>query len=275
MKIMKLDVILLIKPFFTGDKYQTIGNKRVLFDKLFLNTRGYFVYGYGKEIIKGRKLAIKGEYDTEEWAASSYRIFQNVEKSGGKIFIDGMENIDKVDGPVVFVSNHMGTLETFVFPCIIAPKKAVTYVVKESLVRNPLFGAVMRSRNPIVVSRKNSRQDLINVISQGKTILDSGTSIIIFPEGTRQETFNPEKFNSLGIKLAKEAGVPVIPVAIKTDFFGIGKLIKDVGPVRRKEPVCISFGEPIFISGNGKAEHKQVLSFIGEKVNEFSKISKT
>jgi len=262
MKIMKLDVILLIKPFFTGDKYQTSENKRVFIDKLFLNTRGYFVYGYGKEIFNGRKSAEKGEYDTEEWAASSYRIFQNVEKSGGKIYIDGMENIDKVDGPVVFVSNHMGTLETFVFPCIIAPKKDVTYVVKESLVRNPLFGAVMRSRNPIVVSRKNSRQDLINVISQGKSILDSGISIIIFPEGTRQEIFNPEKFNSLGIKLAKEAGVPVIPVATKTDFFGIGKLIKDVGPVRRKELICISFGEPIIIVGNGKAELAKVPSYM-------------
>lgn len=36
--------------------------------------------------------------------------------------------------PVVFVSNHMSTLETFVFPCIIAPVMKVTFVVKDSLV---------------------------------------------------------------------------------------------------------------------------------------------
>jgi 1-acyl-sn-glycerol-3-phosphate acyltransferase len=261
-----------MKPFFYENKYETGRDKRNIFDKLFLNTRWYFVYGYGKEVINGRNLAVKNKYDTEAWAQSSYRILQDIEKSGGRIFIDGIDNILKVDGPVVFVSNHMSTLETFVFPCIIAPLKEVTYVVKESLISMPLFGHVMKSRNPIVVSRKNSRQDLLNVISQGKEKIEKGISIILFPEGTRQGVFNPEKFNSLGIKLAKEAGVPVIPVAIKTDFWGNGKLIKDIGPIRRKEPVCISFGEPVSITGNGKAEHKQVVEFISGKIDEFKKI---
>jgi 1-acyl-sn-glycerol-3-phosphate acyltransferase len=265
-------VILLIKPFFSENKYQTDGNTRNAFDKLFLGSRWYFIYGYGKEILKGRKLALKNQYDDENWAVSSYNIVEDVEKSGGKVFIEGIENIKKAEGPVVFVSNHMGTLETFVFPSIIVPYKKVTYVVKESLITNPIFGPIMRSRNPIAVSRKNSRQDLIDVIHKGKDILAGGTSIVIFPEGTRQAVFDPEKFNSLGIKLAKEAGVPVIPVAIKTDFFQVGKLIKDVGPIRREEPVCISFGEPITISGNGRAEHKQVLEFIIQKTNEFKNI---
>lgn len=261
-----------MKRFFNENKYETGRDKRNIFDKLFLNTRWYFVYGYGKEVINGRNLAVKNKYDTEAWAQSSYRILQDIEKSGGRIFIDGIDNILKVDGPVVFVSNHMSTLETFVFPCIIAPLKEVTYVVKESLISMPLFGHVMKSRNPIVVSRKNSRQDLLNVISQGKEKIEKGISIILFPEGTRQGVFNPEKFNSLGIKLAKEAGVPVIPVAIKTDFWGNGKLIKDIGPIRRKEPICISFGEPVSITGNGKAEHKQVVEFISGKIDEFKKI---
>ncbi len=238
----------------------------------FLNTRWYFVYGYAKEVIKGRNLAVKNKFDLEIWVASSYKIVENIEKSGGKLFIEGLDNISKVDGPVVFVSNHMSTLETFVFPSIIVPIKEITFVVKESLVSMPIFGAIMRSRDPIVVSRKNSRQDLLNVINKGKEILAEGRSIVLFPEGTRQEQFDPEKFNSLGIKLAKEAGVPVIPVAIKTDFWGNGKLIKDIGPIRRKEPVCMSFGEPITITGNGKAEHKQVIEFITNKVNEFKNI---
>ena len=261
-----------MEPFFNENKYETGRDKRNIFDKLFLNTRWYFVYGYGKVVINGRNLAVKNKYDSEAWAQSSYRILEDIEKSGGRIFIDGIDNISKVEGPVVFVSNHMSTLETFVFPCIIAPLKEVTYVVKESLISMPLFGHVMKSRNPIVVSRKNSRQDLLNVISQGKEKIEKGISIILFPEGTRQEVFNPEKFNSLGIKLAKEAGVPVIPVAIKTDFWGNGKLIKDIGPIRRKEPICISFGEPVSITGNGKAEHKQVVEFISGKIDEFKKI---
>lgn len=264
-----------MKPFFTENKYQTNKNSRKFIDKLFLNSRWYFVYTNAKEVFTGRKQVAKGEYDTTNWAASSYRIFQNVEKCGGQIYIDGLDNIYKVDGPVVFVSNHMSTLETFIFPCIIAPIKEATFVVKEGLTTNPIFGPIMRARNPIVVSRKNSRQDLINVLNQGKDKLASGTSIILFPEGTRQVEFSPEKFNSLGVKLAKEAGVPVIPVAIKTDFWRNGKLIKDIGPIYRKEPICITFGEPIFITGNGKAEHKQAVDFIQEKINEFKNVKNT
>lgn len=259
-------------PYFKENTYETAGNKRMLADRVFLNSRWYFVYNYGKEVLKGRKLALKGAYTDEAWATSSFNILKAIEKSGGKVFIDGLENIEKVDGPAVFVSNHMSTLETFVFPCIIAPVKKVTLVVKESLVKQSLFGPIMRSRNPIVVSRKNPRQDLVNVLSQGKELLNNGTSIILFPEGTRQKEFDPEKFNSLGIKLAKEAGVPVIPVAIKTDFWENGKLVKDVGPVKRKEPICFSFGEPLYVNGNGKAEHKQVLDFITGKINEFKKM---
>lgn len=265
-------MILLSKPYFIGNKYETAINKRIFLDRLFLNTRWYFVYSYIKEIVKARKLAIKDRYTSEAWVRSSHNILENIEKCGGRFFIDGLENIQKANGPVVFISNHMSTLETFVFPCIIEPLKEVTFVVKESLINIPVFGTVMRSRNPIVVSRTNSKQDLINVISQGKNKLENGISVIIFPEGTRQVEFNPEKLNSLGIKLAKEAGCQVIPVAIKTDFWRNGKLIKDIGPLKRKEPICMTFGVPISITGNGKAEHKQVIEFITEKVNEFKKI---
>jgi 1-acyl-sn-glycerol-3-phosphate acyltransferase len=75
----------------------------------------------------------------ESFADSSYRIFQNIENCSGKIFIDGMEYIKKAEGPVVFVSNHMSTLETFVFPCIIVPIKKMTYVIKDVLISIPAF----------------------------------------------------------------------------------------------------------------------------------------
>ncbi|PYG88816.1 1-acyl-sn-glycerol-3-phosphate acyltransferase [Ruminiclostridium sufflavum DSM 19573] len=260
------------KEFFFGDKYQTNGDKRNIFDKLFLNTRWYFVYTYIKVVLQARRLVGKGSFDMEEFSVSSYKTFQNIENCGGRLFIDGMDNIRKTEGPVVFVSNHMSTLETFVFPCIIVPIKKITFVIKDNLLSIPAFGPIMSSLEAIIVSRKNSRQDLVKVINQGKETILKGISVVLFPEGTRRAEFEPGKFNSMGIKLAKEAGVPVIPVAIKTDFWGNGRLIKDIGPVRRKEPICISFGEPVYISGNGKAEHKQVVDFISQKTDEFKKI---
>jgi 1-acyl-sn-glycerol-3-phosphate acyltransferase len=214
------------------------------------------------EVIKARSQAVKGVYDKQAWIKSSYNIMRVIEGCGGRFHLRGLDNLQLRKGPVVFVSNHMSTLETFVFPCIIAPLMDVTFVVKKFLVKMPLFGPVMRSRNPIVVNRDNPREDFETVMTEGKKLLAQGISIIVFPQGTRSVTFNPADFNSLGIKLAKAAGVQVVPVSIKTDFWGNGKYLKDLGPIHRDKPIWMTFGEPFSIQGNGKEDHQRVIEFI-------------
>jgi len=181
-----------------------------------------------------------------------------------------MENIIKNDGPVIFLSNHISTLETMIFPGIIAPHRKVTFVVKDSLVKHPLFGAVMRSRNPIVVGRTDPRKDFESVMTEGLELLNKGISIIIFPQSTRSDIFKPEEFNSLGIKLAKKAGVNVVPVAIKTDFWGNGKVIKEIGKLDHTKLIHMKFGEPFVVNGPGKEENQFVISFIQKNLEEWN-----
>ncbi len=249
--------------FFTNSSYDTPeDHPRLLGDRLSLNTRWYFVGRYIEEIIRSRAVALKGIYDRQAWAESSYRIFKLAEGCGGRFHLRGLDNLRSCREPVVLISNHMSTLETFVFPCIIAPIIEVTFVVKESLIRHLLFGPVMRARNPIIVERKNPREDFQMVMTKGKEFLAKGTSITIFPQSTRSAEFVPEEFNSLGIKLAKAAGVKALPVAVKTDFWENGKYLKDVGPVSRNKPIHMVFGQPFSIQGSGKEEHKRVIDFI-------------
>jgi 1-acyl-sn-glycerol-3-phosphate acyltransferase len=252
-----------MQPFFTGSAYDTPENTpRLLLDRLFLNSRWYFVGGYISVVLKARSLAVKGQYNNEKWAESSFNIVRLIEGCGGRIHLRGLENIHSVREPVVFISNHMSTLETFVFPCIIAPHRNVTYVVKESLMNHAIFGPVMRSRDPIAVSRINPREDFQKVMTKGKELLAKGISVIVFPQTTRTREFREEDFNSMGVKLAKAAGVKAVPVAIKTDFWGNGRILKDLGVVNRQEPVWMEFGEPLSIGGNGKEEHGQIVKFI-------------
>jgi len=217
---------------------------------------------YFSIVLKSRSLALKGQYDTEPWALSSYDVFKLIEGCGGRFHITGLENLNKCQGPVVFISNHMSTLETMVFPCIIAPHMNVTFVVKESLVTHPFFGPIMRSRNPIVVSRANSREDFQTVMKMGQKLLSEGTSIIIFPQSTRTVEFAPKEFNTLGVKLARNAKVKVIPIAIKTDFWGNAKYLKDFGQISRNKPIHMAFGEPLSIEGSGKEENELIIEFI-------------
>ncbi len=264
-----------MESFFTGSAYDTPeDHPRLLWDRLFLNTRWSFVGGYTREIFRSRAIALKGMYDRKAWAESSYRIFKLIEDCSGRFHLRGLDNLRFFQGPVVFISNHMSTLETFVFPCIIAPLMEVTFVVKDSLVRHPLFGPVMRARAPIIVKRNNPREDFQTVMTKGKEFLARGTSVVIFPQSTRSVEFIPEEFNSLGIKLARAAGVQVVPVAVKTDFWENGKYLKDVGPINRNRPIQMVFGKPFIIQGSGKDEHKRVVDFIIHNLEQWGALIK-
>jgi 1-acyl-sn-glycerol-3-phosphate acyltransferase len=260
-----------MKGYFESTFYHTpIKEKLSIGEKLLQNSRVYFTLKYAQVVLRTRGEAIRKVYDTKAWTDSSFEIFRFIEKTGGQFHITGMENITKTDGPVLFISNHMSTLETMILPCIIGPHRELTFVVKESLVKHPLFGDVMRSRNPIVVGRTDPRKDLEAVMNGGIELLSSGVSIIIFPQSTRSVEFNPEDFNSLGVKLARKAGVDVVPVALKTDFWGNGKWIKELGPLDSRKPIHIKFGEPMRITGTGKEENQQIIKFIQASLEEWN-----
>jgi len=256
--------------FFQENNYTTKNNSRKFIDKLFLNTRIYFVLEYIHQIFVCRRLALKGKYDRKAWAISSYNVVKHIENCGGKFHIEGFDNFRNCNEPVVIVSNHMSAMESMIFPGLIAPFMETTFVVKESISKHFLFGPVMRARDPISVARANSREDLILVMQKGKEFLEKGISVVVFPQGGRREIFKPEEFNSLGVKLAKSAGVKIIPMSIKTDFWGNGKLVKDLGPIRRDREIFIKIGSPLEITGNGKEQNDQIIQFIENNLNEWS-----
>ncbi len=215
-------------------------------------------------------LAKAGKYFSENWVEGSVGTLRALERCGVSVHVEGLSHIDEVDGPCVFIGNHMSTLETFVLPMFIQPRKEVTYVVKDSLLTYPWFGPVLKSRDPIVVTRTNPRQDLTTLFEGGEERLKNGRSIIVFPQSTRSATFDPAHFNSIGIKLAKRAQVPVIPLALRSDAWGTGRLIKDLGPVNPSVPVNFAFGKAMMVEGNGKAEHAAVCNFIEEHLRRWN-----
>jgi 1-acyl-sn-glycerol-3-phosphate acyltransferase len=78
--------------------------------------------------------------------------------------------------------------------------------------------------------------------------------------------WKPGEFNSIAVKLAKRAGVPVVPLAVRTDFWSTGKLVKDFGPIRPERAVRVSFGDPLTVTGNGRDAQAAVVAFITAKM---------
>ena len=235
---------------FPGDSYDTPEHVKGSFlDLLLFRTRASFYL---------RNFYVSG---------NSYQNILITESCGGKFHLRGLNNIDKVKGPVLFISNHMSLLETAVMHAFMRPRKDFCFVIKEQLFQVPYFGDIMRTLGCIGVGRKNPRDDFRAVIEEGKKTLAGGKSIVIFPQASRSTVFDESHFNTIGVKLAKAAGVPVIPTALKTDFLGNGKLIKDLGPIHRDREIYFEFGEPIMkIEGSGKQEQQQIIDFIESRL---------
>lgn len=220
-------------------------------------------------VFRASAKAKRSLYDSTAWCASSLEVLRALEHVGVSVEIGGADNFLTLEGPCIFVANHMSTLETFVLPCIIGPYRSLTFVVKQGLLEYPVFRHVMRSRKPITVLRENPRDDLRAVLEGGAEKLKAGWSLIIFPQATRYSVFDPRIFNSMGIKLAKRANVPLIPIALKTDAWAEGNYIKDFGRVYPSKKVYFCFGKPLWVKNRGTEEHNEVISFIISKLKEW------
>lgn len=221
-------------------------------------------------VFWGANEARKGDFNVEKRVWGSISIVRALESVGVRFEIENIASFRELESPCVFVSNHMSTLETFVLPGIIEPYRANTFVIKESLTKYPVFKHIMLSLDPVVVSRENPREDFEVVMKDGQHRLSERISIVVFPQTTRSISFDPSQFNTIGVKLAKRAGVPIVPVALRTDAWGNNdRFVKEFGKIDPSKPVRICFGDPIHINGNGKDEHEFIIKFIENKLKEW------
>lgn len=253
---------------YNGYKYRTARRSRPLPAIMF--PTGNFYFRLFWVVYKASKVAQLGKYDGASWANDSFQVLQHLENAGVIVEISGLEEIERLTGPAVIIGNHMSMMETLLLPMMIRPLVPATFVVKESLLHYPIFKYIMRARNPVAVTRTNPRQDLKTVMQEGVKRLKNGISVIVFPQTTRDHSFDPAQMSSIGVKLAKKAGVPIIPLALKTDCWQNGNKFKDFGKLDVSLKAHFAFGEPFPVEGKGVREHDKVNDFVQTHLDKWS-----
>ncbi|QDV41392.1 2-acyl-glycerophospho-ethanolamine acyltransferase [Stieleria neptunia] len=229
-----------------------------------------FYRQFAWNVYRSSRIARQGKYGNQRWSETSFEVMQSLESVGVRFEVTGLRHLGDLTTPCVLIGNHMSMLETIVLPAIIQPIRDVTFVVKQSLMDYPVFRHILRTRDPIAVSRENPREDFKRVMTEGAERLAKGVSIVVFPQTTRSDSFDPGTFNSIGVKLAARAKVPVVPIALQTDAWGNGKWIKDLGPIDPRKTVRFAFGEPIAIEGRGDRQQQAVIDFIATKLDRWN-----
>lgn len=247
-----------------SDTYQTTILPPGPISGALLRTRLCYVSRFLGILFTHWRIAKKGAFTQQAWHDAAWQVIRVLETSGGRFDIKGLSNMTQVQEPVVFVSNHMSTLETLIFPALTYPRKQIAFILKRSLLYIPFFKEFIK--DCVAVTRKNPTEDFKTVMTQGVAVLNNGFSVIVFPQATRYKAVDTKSFNSLGIKLARKAGVPVIPVALKTDFWSSGLILRDFGRLHPEKTIFFEFGEPFTVSGSGRQEHERVLEFISSRL---------
>ncbi|GAA3887104.1 lysophospholipid acyltransferase family protein [Streptomyces sp. NPDC003631] len=157
-----------------------------------------------------------------------------------KIDCKGAENIPR-SGGAVLVSNHISYLD-FIFNGLAAlqQKRLVRFMAKESVFRHKLSGPLMRAMKHIPVDRKQGEAAYAHALDS----LKSGEVIGVFPEATISQSFTLKSFKSGAVRLAQEAGVPLIPMAL----WGTQRLWTKGHPRnfrRSHTPITIRVGEAV------------------------------
>ena len=222
--------------------------------------------------VRGNIHSRRPGFMDKEWSEFGLRVIRLVERLGGTVKIEGFRGITDLREKVVWVSNHVSALETYLLPPILMTWPGLIIVLKDPLAHYPFFGSVVRAVSPIRVLRKNPIDDLRKVMKEGTDGIRAGRSALVFPQGTRYRQFDPATFNTLGTKLALHAKAPVVPIAVSTDFIRVGEWHRDLfATIHPASPVRIACG-PVLPCELGQAEiQRRSVAFIAGKLAEWEK----
>ncbi len=181
------------------------------------------------------------------WASASLKA------SGVSVRLEGTENVSSP--PYLLMANHQSALDISVLLAgLPVPFK---FVARRELFRIPFFGWAITKAGYISIDRENPREAL-RAIEQAVQKMRDGTTVLIFPEGTRSKDGNLLPFMKGAFSLAARAEIPILPVAIRGSY-----ALQPYGSIlsvpRRKGVVDIRIGKAVPVEGKG-ASYKAELA---------------
>lgn len=112
------------------------------------------------------------------------------------------------EGPVLIAAQHQSTFETLLW---VAMLPDMVFVLKQELIRIPLFGGMLSAAGMIAVDRAAGASAIRTLLRQGSDAVANGRQIVIFPEGTRVAPGVRATLQPGVAALANRLGVPVVP----------------------------------------------------------------
>lgn len=158
--------------------------------------------------------------------------------SGVRYEVHGLENIDR-SKPYIYIFNHRSFIDAPVIPMVIPQE--VRAIGKKELSKIPVFGQVI-GKLAVWVDRSNAESRRVS-LEKLITYLNQGISIVVAPEGTRNNTSATLlPFQKGAFRLSIDTGIPILPMAV----IGADRVMKRGSILLSPGKVRVYFSKAIF-----------------------------
>jgi 1-acyl-sn-glycerol-3-phosphate acyltransferase len=159
---------------------------------------------------------------------------------GLRVQVEGLENIPA--GVCMFAANHTSNADAAAI--VDAVPRRLAIFGRKSLFDIPIVGLAFRLAKFVPVDRGN-REAGVNAVKQAVEYIKSGSSFLVYPEGTRSPDGRLLRFKKGAFIMAIEAGIPIVPLACS----GAHRVMKKNSLVIHPGKVTVQFGKPIDAAG--------------------------
>lgn len=133
---------------------------------------------------------------------------------GLKHEVRGLEHLP--EGPVLIAAKHQSAWDTMIFSILLWDH---AFVLKQELMRLPLFGLYLRHAGLIPVDRRGGAKALRKMVAAARAVAAQGRPMVIFPEGTRVAPEQHVPYQPGVAALYSQLQVPVVPVALNSGLY--------------------------------------------------------
>jgi len=151
--------------------------------------------------------------------------------AGVNLAVKGEEKI-WASRPCVFILNHQSNADMIIAAKLL--RKDVVAIGKKEIQKMPVLGQILTASKGLIFIDRSDKEKAIEAMKPAVDALKSGTSICVFPEGTRSYNYNLGEFKKGAFHLAMQAKVPIIPIVIENahDVMPRGKNILQPATIR-------------------------------------------
>lgn len=219
----------------------------------------FYIILFVSTIVLGL-LAVIGSFVHGKWPNWMAKLWGNVNlwAAGVQVTLSGLENLEPT-GTYIFASNHQGWFD--IFAALGKLPVYFSWLAKEELFKLPVLGRAMHSAGYIPIDRTDHRKAILSM-NRAAEAIRKGTSVFIFPEGTRSPDGVLRSFKKGGFVLAAKSNQPIVPISISGSYRILPKKSWKIHPGE----IRFAISQPIRIGGSDGRSRDALMAKVREAI---------